>query len=334
MNISERDANSLGDSSIQYTKSDGEIALDSGNGNISTNSQGESKISGKNDNLSSVSGSSSGLNLNGKGNGNSSTQDNSSVLSNNQDKETNSNSISQGSVISPGMKSNSISGSQSNISTDGIPIDNLNNGNKNENLGPFVNSGTLTGTSYDNKVGANNYANANININLNNNQNLNSNLNSNINENSNRNGNSNSNLSMNKNLIEVPKNFMVDIRGNTGKDFVTFKSARGLFISCNCDGIASLASKKSLTTLYLIKKLKNNQLAIRSYYGGYISIDSNGNVDCYSRIINNYNKLQIQLEANGLSIRRQNYYLLANKNLYSTSTRDDVRYLVFVSSNK
>jgi hypothetical protein len=197
--------------------------------------------------------------------------------------------------------SKSSSGGNSNMNSTGNKNSNTsgNTGGQSNSLSSsgtdaIMNTGIVSPSAVDPSLkNANINYNSNVNTNVNNNVNENKNINANTNANDNSNGNKSSNENTEANDNEdskspfISEHFWVDINGNPGNDFIVLKGFNNLFISCDCEGnLKTVVQSDSISKSQLwIPENSSDKFAFRSYYGGYLTIDSNNSVNCISRLV-------------------------------------------------
>jgi hypothetical protein len=123
----------------------------------------------------------------------------------------------------------------------------------------------------------------------------------------------------------IPKHFWVDIKSNWGRNFVAFKALNGRYLACNCDGkltsTSAVQDRVNFSQMWIPERLENSVIALRSYYGGYMSIYDNGRVDCSARVLGHAQKFEAASTggANNEMVHGEDLKYLTlkgNKNMY------------------
>jgi len=122
--------------------------------------------------------------------------------------------------------------------------------------------------------------------------------------------------------LEVfPKSFFVANDFSAGRDYIVVQSQSGAnTLQCDCDGNASsvqsidTSSASTQNYFFVPEQIGGKIVALRSIHGGYLSIHSDGSVDCKSRTICEDNYIQVILSSNTCAQDAPNYVLLRGAN--------------------
>ena len=81
----------------------------------------------------------------------------------------------------------------------------------------------------------------------------------------------------------IPKSFWIKKDFKAGNDFIILEN-NGSYISCSSDGELSVTKKPEESNLFLVELSDENKIVrLRSFFGGYLSINPDGSVDCENR---------------------------------------------------
>jgi hypothetical protein len=107
-----------------------------------------------------------------------------------------------------------------------------------------------------------------------------------------------------------PKSFWINSSYNQGRDYVLIQN-NGNSLQCDCDGKASISTgNTSQANWFIPEKIGGKVVALRSYYGGYLSIHADGSVDCADHTICEENNFQVILSSYDCAADAPNYVLL------------------------
>jgi hypothetical protein len=105
-----------------------------------------------------------------------------------------------------------------------------------------------------------------------------------------------------------PKSFWLDENNNAGRDYIVIQSGANS-LQCDCDGNASVSQSLSDNNHFIPELIGGKIVALRSIYGGYLSMHADGSVDCKSHTICEENYFQIILSSNNCAQDAPNYVL-------------------------
>jgi len=107
-----------------------------------------------------------------------------------------------------------------------------------------------------------------------------------------------------------PKSFWINQSYNAGRDYVLIGNANGN-LQCDCDGKATVSNANpSQANWFIPEKVGGKIVALRSYYGGYLSIHADGSVDCVDHTICEENNFQVVWSSNTCAQDAPNYAAL------------------------
>jgi hypothetical protein len=106
-----------------------------------------------------------------------------------------------------------------------------------------------------------------------------------------------------------PKNFFINAAGNIGRDFIVINSG-GNYFTCDCDGNAGVTQTFSNNALWIPEKVGGKVVSLRSYFGGYLGINKQGQVSCAARVTCEENQFQVILSSGDCAQDAPNFILL------------------------
>jgi len=107
-----------------------------------------------------------------------------------------------------------------------------------------------------------------------------------------------------------PKSFWINSQFNAGRDYVII-SNNGNNLQCDCDGKASVSQgNPTVSNFFIPERIGGKVVALRSYYGGYLSIHADGSVDCADHTICESNNFQVIWSTYDCAADAPNYALL------------------------
>jgi len=119
----------------------------------------------------------------------------------------------------------------------------------------------------------------------------------------------------------IPKSFWVNSKFKPGNEFIILRI--NPIISASPEGKVSISSKENdLSTLFSIEFVGQNIIQIRSYYGGYLSIDSKGIVTANSRTSNADSQFTVLQTNKNCQLDDANYIFLRSSSGKYLTIRD------------